>query len=337
MDISDRKRLILAAVVALHSGSGDPVGSKSLANSLSQLSVSSATLRNEMSELTSMGLLEQPHTSAGRVPTARGVRFYIENLMNGIPLEESEKRAISAAVAAMDADPSRAAKESTSVLSDMFSLAAVASTPVGGDVQVIHYKLLRVGRYNVAVLAVTGAGSVLTRAARVSGELTDTELTLIEAVLNRSLAFVYRQDLTPSRLGMLSLEFGSLRDLAMPLLTTAVELLQETGHVSTYSEGQQYLLRYRELDGGMKELLEFFSDSRKIREKLERDPARVSVTVGSDLGFGSLENIAMVVSRYRAPGGRVGGLGIIGPARINYPYIIPRLRYFSEQLEQHLA
>ncbi len=337
MDISDRKRLILAAVVTLHSSSGDPVGSKNLGSFLSQLSVSSATLRNEMSELTALGLLEQPHTSAGRVPTTDGVRFYIQNLMHTLPLTDGEKRAIRSAVAGIDADPSKAARASAKLLSEMFSLAAVASTPVGSDVQVVHFKLLRVGRYNLAVLAVTGAGSVLTRGTRVEAELSDPQLEALEQLLNRQLAFVYRQDLSAALLRHTASCLGELREAAMPVLTAAVELIKETGYVETCAEGQQYLLRFRELDSSLKDLLEFFCDSAAIREKLEASPRRVSVLLGPDMGFERSDTVAMVVSRYRAPGGRMGGLGIVGPQRLNYPYIIPRLRYFSEQLEQVLA
>ncbi len=336
MDISDRKRLILAAIVTMHQNSGDPVGSKSLLHFLDQLSVSSATLRNEMSELTALGYLEQPHTSAGRVPTPMGVRFYIDNLMDRSPLKDSEKRYIDRAVAGLDKDPTKAAKESAVLLSQMFGLASIASTPTGGNVQVIHYELLRVGRYNIAVLAVTGAGSVLSRVARVTAELTETHLSQIETVLNTNLAFVYPEDLTASLMRYVTTEFGDLGAAGRPILTAAAELLKETATVETFSVGEQNLLHFRELDGSMKELLEFFSDSVKIRQFLENDRSNVTVYIGGEDGDGYLDSVSIVAARYKAPGDRMGGLGIVGPTRLNYSYILPRLSYFCRRLESVL-
>ena len=158
MDISNRKQRILAQIVALHTSSGDPVGSRLLQEFLDTVSVSTATLRSEMAQLTALGLLEQPHTSAGRVPTVEGYRYFLNNLMTAKPLSAAEKRAIQSAVDSMDPDPDRAAQAAAEHLAKLSGLGAITTTPVCADTQMIHFELVRVGRYNTAVLGITNLG-----------------------------------------------------------------------------------------------------------------------------------------------------------------------------------
>ena len=110
MDISSRKQLILTKIVALHTSSGDPVGSHLLQEYLDNITVSTATLRNEMAQLTAMGYLQQPHTSAGRVPTEMGYRYYLNNLMRTTVPSSRERKSIADEISVMDSDPDKAAE-----------------------------------------------------------------------------------------------------------------------------------------------------------------------------------------------------------------------------------
>ena len=167
MDISHRKEMILAEIVALHTDSGDPIGSRLLQEFLRDFSVSTATLRNEMAQLTSLGLLEQPHTSAGRIPTEQGYRYYLNNLMHTKPLERSETRAIQSEVGKMDTDPDKAAEYAAESLAGLSGLGAVTSTPITTETQMSYFDLVKVGRYNIAVLGITNLGALKTRVCRV--------------------------------------------------------------------------------------------------------------------------------------------------------------------------
>ncbi|MEG1557610.1 MAG: heat-inducible transcriptional repressor HrcA, partial [Oscillospiraceae bacterium] len=335
-DISKRKKVILAKIIALHTESGDPVGSKILANMLEDFSVSSATLRNEMAQLTSMGLLEQPHTSAGRVPTELGYRFFVDNLMDLFEPQSSDKKRISNAVEEMDSDPDKAAESAASALARMTGLAAVASTPRSRDATVAHFELMKVGRYNMAILGVTSVGGVKTRMCRLAVELGSTEIAALEAVLNDHFAFVSKEDISPRLIANVNALLDERRGEYTPIISAVVALIGGVRDVRVYTEGQNNLLRFHELDGCIKELLGLMNDTGEL-ERLLSQSEQIKILVGTELGNGEFENAAMIIGNYRFSGGLRGGLGIVGPARMNYGFLVPRLKYMCDCLSHALV
>ncbi len=146
---------------------GEPVGSSVLANYF-DMAVSSATLRNEMAALTKLGLLEQPHTSAGRVPSAKGYRYYLDNLLtDDQPLDRVTRARVEAVFASLDHEPEKLAQGAAKALAAISGCTAAVSTPCAEDLCIAHYEVVQVGRSAAAVLAVTTAGYVRTRVARV--------------------------------------------------------------------------------------------------------------------------------------------------------------------------
>ncbi len=335
MDISNRKKLILSAIVRLHEDKGDPVGSAILATFLRDLSVSSATLRNEMAELTNLGYLMQPHTSAGRVPTMLGFRYYIDNLINSYSLEHGEAAEIRSSVMSFDNDPDKAAESCSKRMAKYFGLAAVTTTPYRSVASVVHYKLISVGRFNVAILAITDSGSVKTRVTRVEAEPTIEQLVKAENALNKHLAFVSFEDITSEKLEAVLNFPETEREIMRGILRAAMILSQTITEKTLYYDGLQYLTRFRELDCEMKELLELFSDSTTLSKRMQRNDG-VSVFVGEELSAYSLNNVSLISSGYTGRSGGKGSLGIAGPTRMNYAYIIPRLRVFCDAMSELL-
>lgn len=333
MDISERKRVVLAAVISLHTRLGEPVGSKNLMSFIDAFSVSSATLRNEMAQLTDMGLLEQPHTSAGRVPTVEGYRYFIDNLMPARKLSEAERDSINKQISEMDTDPDKAAQEAARALSKMTGLVSIATTPKGRDMHIVHYELVRVGRYSIAVLAVTSAGGVRSRVCRTAAEMSNSELENTENSLNRKLVFVSDGVISRESAVELAQELGGA---ATPIVDAAVEILKGLTEVSVYTVGQQYLLSYPELDSCMKDILELFSRTDEMRARFEQTSEPVAVFVGDELG-GGLSEMSLVVAHYRASGGLRGGLGVAGPVRMDYQFVVPRLSYFCKKISETLT
>ena len=167
MTMDARKQRVLQAIVALYGLEGEPVGSSVLANYF-DMAVSSATLRNEMAALTKLGLLEQPHTSAGRVPSAKGYRYYLDNLLtDDQPLDRVSRARVDAVFASLDHEPEKLAQGAARALAAISGCTAAISTPCAEDLCIAHYEVVQVGRSAAAVLAVTTAGYVRTRVARV--------------------------------------------------------------------------------------------------------------------------------------------------------------------------
>ena len=195
--MDERKRRVLSAIVSLYAADGEPVGSN-LLRQYFDMAVSSATLRNEMAALTKLGLLEQPHTSAGRVPSMAGYRYYIENLMGQggqrPQLTDREKQRIDDAFENFDYEPERLAKSAAKELAKLTGFTAVSTTPKSEDVKVAYYSILQVGRCSAAVLSVSSVGGVATRVAVTKQPIDPAQLAQLAKLINRSLCFVAKDD-----------------------------------------------------------------------------------------------------------------------------------------------
>lgn len=326
--------MILAAVVALNEESGDPVGSKLLQEALTQISVSSATLRNEMSALTDLGLLMQPHTSAGRLPTAQGIRFYIDNLMELDPLDENEKRSLTKAVRSLDADPYKATQQVARILSELFGLEVVAATPKADNATVVHFKVLQAGLHNLAVVGVTSTGTVSSAMCRIEGNTGEYDLGKMEDILNSCFVFVYAQDIDRvcEEKG-----FSQSSDVMKPVLDAAKGIIKGATEVQVFSDGLEYLLAYNDLDEYASDIIRLVSDRKQIRRLVEGISGDVRVLVGDELGLENLNMLGFVAAPYKIGGGQKGGVGVLGPIRMDYSYIIPRLHYFCSSIEKNIA
>ena len=335
MDISNRKRLILTKIVALHTDSGDPIGSRLLQEYLNTMSVSTATLRNEMAQLTAIGLLEQPHTSAGRVPTEQGYRYYLNNLMNVEPVSSGEMEAIREEVEKMDSDPDKAAEFAASSLAELSGLGAITCTPVGSETQMSYFDLMKVGRYNTAIMGITNLGSLKTRVCRTDSELTETEVRTLRTVINNGLRFTSSEDADEERISSMAAESGIMPSKALPIITSAAELLKGSKDVRVFRAGQGNLLKYRELSDHIDQTVRLFEQTKGLAARLSKDGG-TEIFVGSELGEG-FDSLSMVVSRYRVAGGGYGGLAVVGPVRMSYRRIVPRLSEYAKSMSEALA
>ena len=336
MDISSRKQLILTKIVALHTSSGDPVGSHLLQEYLDNITVSTATLRNEMAQLTAMGYLQQPHTSAGRVPTEMGYRYYLNNLMRTTAPSSRERKSIADEISVMDSDPDKAAEMAAVSLARLSGLGAITTTPVGAESQMSYYELVKIGRYNTAVMGVTNLGAIKSSVCRTQDELSAGELSSIQQALNSVLRFVSAADVSKDTLeraaAMVDTEH---REAARAVIDTAAELLRSSGKVQIFRAGQRNLLRFWELSDKVEQVVRLFEETDGLAKLLSRD-GDIDCYVGSELGE-AYNSLSMVIGRYRVAGGGHGGLAIVGPVRMDYTKIIPGLRTFCSLMSEKLV
>ena len=334
MDISNRKQLILTKIVALHTDSGDPVGSHLLQEYLDTLSVSTATLRNEMAQLTAMGLLQQPHTSAGRIPTEMGYRYFLNNLIRTIAPTSREKRSINDEIEQMDSDPDKAAEMAAVSLAKLSGLGAVTTTPVGTEMQMSYYELIKIGRYDTAVMGVTNLGAIKSRVCRTEDELSVQELQKIQNALNGSLRFVSAEDVTDDLLAKVLSDTGEGNESAKTVISAAAQLLNSLGEVRVSRAGQRNLLRFWELSDKVEQVVRLFEEKDRLARLLSKD-GDIDCYVGSEIGE-SYSALSMVVGRYRVAGGGHGGVAVIGPVRMDYTRIIPELKTFCDRMSEKL-
>lgn len=334
MPLDDRKQHVLRAVVALYGAEGEPVGSSLLAQYFDS-ALSSATLRNEMAALTKLGLLEQPHTSAGRVPSAQGYRYYYDHLLGdtfSLPLRE--KLYIDEAFRSFDYDPEHLAKDAAVALASLTGCATVVTTPKSADVTIAHFEVVQVGRNSAAVLAITGAGSVRTRTAKFDAALQAGDTARIAAVLNRTMAFRNCADITGT---VLAEAAAQLTAVFTPAAAAAYTLLKEAGQASIYIEGQRNLLRMRMSEHSLHNLMGLFGDDEAIGCAVSHDTGKTVLVLGENLPSYPVPDVCVLARQYYAGAARQGAIALIGPTRMPYRELIPQLEYFAYLLGEAMS
>ncbi len=336
MPMDRRKQQVLRAIVALYAMDGEPVGSGLLCQHL-DMAVSSATLRNEMAALTKLGLLEQPHTSAGRVPSAKGYRYYLDHLLSdGEALPEAEAARIDAALRELDHAPERLAQGTARALADDVCYAVAATTPRSEEARIAHFEVVQVGRYSAAVLAVTGTGGVHTRVARVETGLSRADAAKVAELLNRGLVFVAPADVTGSLLAGLAAALGEQGEALFPVIRAAAALVRDAARPNATLEGTQYLLEWPDFSGYLAELLQIFRDGEAAGRLIAPPTNRTSVLLGEDLPH-PMPGLCIMSKRYLAGGGLTGSIAIIGPARMPFSKLMPRLEHYALRLGENMS
>ena len=335
MTMDARKQRVLQAIVALYGLEGEPVGSSVLANYF-DMAVSSATLRNEMAALTKLGLLEQPHTSAGRVPSAKGYRYYLDNLLtDDQPLDRVTRARVDAVFASLDHEPEKLAQGAAKALAAISGCTAAAvSTPCAEDLCIAHYEVVQVGRSAAAVLAVTTAGYVRTRVARVRTGLSRENAAALAALLNRNLTFVAPVDLSTRMLGELC---SQIAPELVPVVSAAAAILQDSVKPHVFLGGEQYLLDWPQLDGRVGDIPTLLNDEEQAASLIAPPENRSeSVLLGEDLEP-QTPGLCIVSDRYLVGGGLWGSIALIGPTRMPFQKLMPLLHEFADQLGEGMS
>ncbi len=327
--LTPRKQKILSMIVEKYIMTGEPVGSKTLCEAL-DMAVSSATIRNEMAELSEMGYLEQPHTSAGRIPSQKGYRYYVDNLMGVYELNEEERRRIAAWLEPSSADPDRILERAGGILAQLTNCAVVSTSPSDAEAIIRRAELVPVGARTAMVVMLTSAGVLKSRVCRVDCELT---LEVIEAFYNIAVKhFIGRSanDVSTAMIQTLAAALGEKALTMTPLLVALSELAADSSKIDIRLEGQSNLLNYREFYENAFELMEFLHHSGSLAQLITHVRNDTDIKIGTENLFRELENSSTIMSKYFIGGHDGGSLGIIGPTRMDYARIVPSIKYLSE-------
>ncbi|MCI9274386.1 MAG: heat-inducible transcription repressor HrcA [Clostridiales bacterium] len=329
MEISERKRKILAAIVEAYVKTGEPIGSKALCEAL-DYSVSSATIRNEMADLVELGLLEQPHTSAGRIPSHEGYRLYIDQLMHQTPLTEDEQRFIDGSLSASANDPEHLLEDASQILAEMTRYAAVSTTPSDEEATVRHLQLVQTGRRTAMVVMTTSSGMLKNKIFRCDYDLTPEILRIFHKMLNEKLGGIPVASITPAFIQTMAASLGEMTMLMPSVLMAVLEASREAMETDVRLEGQYNLLFLPEFGmDNARRLMEFLNQREQLIRLLEGQTGVTKVLIGPESEYPELYDSSLVVSRYSLGGKNAGAIGIIGPTRMDYAKMIPKLEYLA--------
>lgn len=331
MELSTRKKQILAAIVKTYIETGEPVGSKALSQVL-DLGLSPATLRNEMSELSELGYLEQPHTSAGRVPTSAGYRLYIQQLMRPAEPDPQTKAAIDDALEQTVSDPERMVGTAGQVLADLTGLPALSATVANESASVKRVETIPMGRRSVLLVMITSDGVARSRLCRLDYALTPS---LLERFARLTAAEVESRELSafqPALLQTLVALAGEYGFALMPLLAALFQMVDEVCESTLSLKGESNLFGFSELEKEARQLIDLIARRDAILSILAGIHEPVEVVFGGDTPIEALRPSSLVVARYKLGDKELGRIGVIGPTRMAYEQLIPSIEYFAAKL-----
>lgn len=330
MDLSERKQELLHAIIRSYISTGEPVGSKTL-REIESLNLSSATIRNEMSDLCEMGYLIQPHTSAGRVPTALGYRFYVETLRECAMLSEQEKRRIDSLLPDDVTQADRLIDIACGALAELTSSTALLTLPAERDATVQKIELLGLGSRTVMLVLVTSSGTVKSRVVRCDAPVSRQLIEKMNALFESNICSLPVSQITAGLLQNLLINLGMDGLSAAPILSAIADIAAEIADSSLRMWGESNLLTNRNFSAQQATSLLNYLRSGRLRELQIKPETRFTVLLGSETDEDVLSSSGMIVTTYRQ-GSRHGTIGIIGPDRMDYARIIPSVLYFSESL-----
>ncbi len=332
MEMTPRKEKILSSVVRDFVKSGEPVGSKAIAE---EIGVSSATVRSEMADLIAMGLLEQPHTSAGRVPSQKGYREYVDRLMQVPQLREEERRYFDSMLLGSAFEPEQLLRRVSKVLASATRYAATVTTPSGLLATVKAVQFVQTSRRTAMLVLISSAGTMKTKVFHCDFDLTGEIMRVLFRIFNERVTGKEVSEITPAFLQTMGASLGEMYALVGSALQALLETAQDTVQTETLISGQMNLLFYPELEHRrMMDLLERKED---VVSLLRRKPGKISVLIGSEIDRPELQNASLLVSRYAVDGQDMGALALLGPTRMDYAGAIAVLQYLTIEVSRMLT
>ena len=307
MEPTQRKMKILEAVVEVYIKTGEPVGSKTLCENM-DLNVSSATVRNDMAELASIGLLEQTHTSSGRIPTELGYRIYVDKLMKSSPLTKYENAAV--------------------LLSEMTKYAAVSAAPSGEYAVIRRIRFVQTGRYTAMIVLITSTGSVKTGLFRCDYVITPELIEMFDKMMNERFAGMEVSGVTPAFMQSAAVSLGDMSMLMSNVLLAVSDTVKQAASTGVFIKGQSNLFLIPSLsssDG--KRVMELLGHSSELQRLMKSAETKASVLIGSEMNDPALQSLSIVVSRYAATDDCTGTLAVIGPIRMDYSKVSAAMEY----------
>ena len=334
--LDDRARLLLKTLIERYIAEGEPVGSRSLAK-LSGLELSAATIRNVMADLEDMGFIASPHTSAGRVPTPRGYRLFVDTLLTVQPIEQQQAQIIQGSLQV--AEPQRALQTAAQMLSQLSQFAGVVLTPRRSST-FRQVEFLRLSDKRVLLIIVTPDGDVQNRILLTQHDYTPSQLVEAANILNQHFAGQRFED-ARRRLGS---ELSELRAEITQLMEAAVQAGSRAAEESdpVVLSGERNLLGVSDLTGDlgkMRALFDLFEHKTRLLQLLEVSGRAegVQIFIGGESAKVPLDELSMVVAPYEVDGKVVGTLGVIGPTRMAYERVIPIVDITAKLLSSALS
>ena len=339
MELSERKKKVLQSVVDLYIRTAEPVGSKAI-TALPDMKYSSATIRNEMAELTAMGYLEQPHTSAGRIPSAAGYRLYVDELMMDYRLSIDESRSISSAIEEKMQRVDQMVEKVAKLVSQATNLPAITAASHRGSLSITRYDVILAGESSIILVLMLSDEQVVNKLIKLPLNLAESDLKILSAVLNASMTDIPAQQFTSDLLERVMRSAGAAASLVPVILDFAQETLRTHSSPNLAVAGQSRLLglpEYQDVGKAQRVLNSIDEDRLRNLPAVMQGGNGTKVLVGPENIAEELKESSVVMTKFDIGDGLQGMIGVVGPTRMDYAQVTARLSCFAENLSKLFA
>ena len=339
MELTDRKKKVLRSVVDLYIRTAEPVGSKAI-TALPDMNYSSATIRNEMADLTAMGYLEQPHTSAGRIPSAAGYRLYVDELMMDYRLSIDETKSINIAIEEKMQRVDKLVEKVARLVSQATNLPAISAASRSGNACIKRFELIYAGQGSFILVLMLPNDQVVNKLLRIPLNVEEADLRLLTAVLNASMTEIPVEEFTPELVERVMRSAGAAASLVPVILDFAQETLKNQASTNMAIYGQSRLLglpEYQDVNKAQRVMASIDEDALSNLPAVMQNTNGTKVIVGPENVASELKDTSVVMTKFDIGDGMQGMIGVVGPTRMDYAQVTARLSYFAESLSKMFA
>ena len=339
MELTERKKKVLRGIVDLYIRTAEPVGSKAVAE-LPDMNYSSATIRNEMADLTTMGYLEQPHTSAGRVPSAAGYRLYVDELMLSYRLSMDETASINTAIEEKMQKVDKLVEKVAKLVSQATDLPAISMAARNAGATARRFDLTRAGEGSFILVIMLSTDEVVNKLIKLPMSVEEADLKVLGALLNATVTGLTPDEFSPELMERLMSSAGAAGALVPVVLEFTAETLRRQGSANMAVAGQMRLLgqpEYRDVDKAQRVLTSLDEDALSNLPAVMQDAKGTKVLVGPEHVARELKDTSVVMTKFDIGDGMQGMIGVVGPTRMDYAKVTARLSYFAESLSKLFA
>ncbi len=327
-DITKRKQEILATIIERYIATGEPVGSKAICADMNN-AVSSATIRNDMADLVELGLLEQPHTSAGRIPSQAGYRYYVDNLMTTYEIGIDEQERIKIWLQSFSGEPDKLLEKAGSILAELTNCVAVSSSPSDSEAFIKRIELVPLSEHTAMIVLLATSGILRSSVVRSDSAI---NVDIAEVFYNICQTYFNGRNVSDISLSFIQTLVASLGDkvfVMSPFLCAISDLCEAVKTTEIHLQSPNNILNHTELSEDAFRLMDFLHRSTPLENMLSSQKKTLNVVIGSENSYRELRNSTTIFSKYSVGDRESGSIGIIGPTRLDYARLIPSIKYLA--------
>jgi heat-inducible transcriptional repressor len=337
--LDDRKIKVLYAIIDSYIIGAEPIGSRTITKQY-DIGVSSATIRNEMSDLEELGFLIKPYSSAGRIPSDKAYRLYVNGLLNmkDYKLDLRKKNEIKDILSSESREIDELLKNSAKILSALTSYTALAISPQLGNSTIKHIQLIPIDRFQILLVIVNNTGLVKNSILRLKEEIPENQVEILSNFLNEQLRGLSIKDINSDIPKDLFKEIYEFKNIIENIIPDITKLMEELNDIDLYSDGINKILNfpeYKDLEKA-KTFMNFLEDKDSVVDILLRSPIAhgIDIIIGEENTYAPIKDCSLITATYKLGDKTIGKIGVIGPTRMEYIRVISTLKLFSKNITE---